>query len=145
MAVKSDKEQAPEELETANGGLLDPPQEGSEFFEGEGKSYTVTKDVNPVQLLHEVEEKLGDRDRFQVIVQGAKPGRKVSEENPLTIHVHGEGADMRKVRGVVESHTPDPHFGVSQEDQEVDALRKKLQGGKDLTVAELNKVVRSLI
>lgn len=143
MAVNGKKE--PEvELETPNGGPLDPPKPGNELFEGQAKSMKITRDVNPHQLMTEIDDRLSDRERFQVVAHLEDDDSPVSEENPLTLYIHGD-ADMRTVRGVVESHEKDDNYGLTDEEREINALKAKLKDGKDLPPAELNKLLRAML
>jgi hypothetical protein len=144
MAVNENKgSDAPEELETPN-GLLVPPKEGQAIFGGDAKTLKVTKDVNMDQLLHEVDARLGDPDRYHVVAYLEDFDEPVSEKNPLTLYVQGD-ADMRTVRGVVESHDKDEHFGLSDEERALNELKAKLKSGEDLPAAELNKLLRSIL
>lgn len=137
MAVKDAKDQGSE-------GLLKPPAEGKELFEGEVKTLTVTTDVNVAQLMDEVDDRLGDPERYQVVARLEDDESPVSKKNPLILYVHGD-ADMRTVRGVVESHEKDEHYGLSDEEREINSLREKLRSGKDLPAAELNKLLRAIL
>jgi len=144
MAVKTNKDDAPEELEPPY-GLLKPPKDlGAALFDGEAKSIKVTKDVNLHQLVTEVDERLGDPQRYNVVAHVEDLAQPVSEENPLTLYVHGD-ADMRTVRGVVESHVKDEHFGLSEEERRINELKSKLRSGKDLPAAELNELLRAML
>ncbi len=142
MAVNPKKkaDEAPEEPV----GLLTPPKTGTELFEGEGKSYEVTKDVNPAQLIEEVYERLGKRDKYQVVATLEDDDSPVSEENPLVLHLFGD-VDLRTVRGVVESHEKDDSFGVSKEEAALNELADRLRSGEDLSSGELNTLLRSML
>lgn len=146
MAVNGKKKgQEPEaEFETPTGGPLRPPKEGEEIFLGEAKSLTVTKDVNIGQLLDEIDERLNDSSRYHVVAHIERDEDEVTEENPLTLYVHGD-ADMRTVRGVVESHVRDDSYGVSDEERTINELKDKLKAGDDLPPADLNKLLRSML
>lgn len=126
----------------SNGGLMTPV--ANPLFNGEVKTIEVTKDVNVHQLLHEVEERLGDRDKFQVVLNLEDDRAPVSESNKLQIHVHPTDVDMRTVRGVVESHVPDPAWGRTAEEIEIENLKARLLEG-DLALPELNKIMRSIL
>lgn len=141
MAVNTKKDEAPEELETPSGLLDEHPEP---IFGGEAKSLKVTNDVNVHQLIDEIDTRLGDRERFHVVGHLEDDDNPVSEQNPLTLYVHG-GADMRTVRGVVESHDKDPNYGLSDEDRRINELKGKLRSGKDLPAAELNELLRSIV
>jgi hypothetical protein len=142
MAVNTDKgNEAPEELETPSGTLKEVAEP---IFGGEAKSLKVTKDVNVHQLIDEIDERLGDRDKYHVVGHLEDDGNPVSEKNPLTLYIHG-GADMRTVRGVVESHDKDPNYGLSDEDKRINELKDKLKSGKDLPADELNELLRSIV
>lgn len=138
MAVNAKKD-SPEETV-----LLTPPKAGEELFEGQGKSYAVTKDVHPLQLIDEVYSRLGDRDKYQVVVHLEDDDNPVSEDNPLTLHLLGD-IDLRTVRGVVESHVKDPDYGLDDEEKELNALAARLSSGEDLPAAELNQLLRGMI
>lgn len=142
MAVNANKEysDAPEEPV----GLLIAPKAGQELFDGAGKSYKVTKDVRPGQLIEEIYERLGDRSKFEVVVHLEDDDAPVSESNPLTLHLLGD-VDLRTVRGVVESHEKDDNFGLTVEEVKLNALRDRLASGEDLPVGELNKLLRSML
>lgn len=142
MAVNQ-KKGSDEEPEQAF-GLLKAPKEGTELFEGNAKTMTVTKDVNPGQLMEEVYERLGDRKKFEVVAQVEDDEGEISEENPLVLHVFGD-ADMRTVRGVVESHEKDPNYGVSDDERELRELADRLTSGEDLPAADLNKLLRGML
>lgn len=144
MAVnpKKDLDEAPEEeLETPPGTLkpVDNP-----IFGGDAKSLVVESDVNVHQLIDEIDERLGNRDKFQVVGHLEDDENPVSPQNPLTLYVHG-GADMRTVRGAVESHDKDPNYGLTAADKRLNELREKLQSGQDLPAAELNEILRSIL
>jgi hypothetical protein len=141
MAVNANKEysDAPEEPV----GLLMPPKAGQELFDGAGKSYKVTKDVRPGQLIEEIYERLGDRSKFEVVAH-LDDDAPVSEDNPLTLHLLGD-VDLRTVRGVVESHEKDENFGLSDEEAKLNVLKDRLTSGEDLPVKELNKLLRSML
>lgn len=144
MAVKADKSKAPEELETPN-GLLTPPKDQDEaIFGGEAKSLKVTKDVNVHQLIDEIDARLSDPQRYHVVGHLKDDDNPVSEKNPLTLYVHGD-ADMRTVRGVVESHDKDSDYGLTDEERGLNKLKEKLRSGEDLPAAELNRLLRSIV
>jgi hypothetical protein len=124
--------------------LLTPPPAGEEMFEGKGKSYVVTKDVHPLQLIDEVYSRLGDRDKYQVVAQVEDDDNPVSEDNPLTLHLLGD-VDLRTVRGVVESHVKDAEYGLAEGEKELKALAARLTSGEDLPVADLNKLLRGVL
>lgn len=124
--------------------LLTPPKPGEELFEGQGKSYAVTKDVHPLQLIDEVYYRLGDRDKYQVVAHLEDDDNPVSEDNPLTLHLLGD-VDLRTVRGVVESHVKDPDYGLDDKEKELKALAARLTSGEDLPVADLNKLLRGVL
>lgn len=134
-------DEAPEE-ESALGGPMKAPQ--SPLFDGDVKSLKVTKDVNLLQLLDEIDDRLGDRQKYQVVLEVEDHKAPVSETNPLTIHVHPAEVDMRTVRGVVESHVFNADHGKSASDKELEELKSRLAQG-DLALPELNKIVRSII
>lgn len=127
----------------STGGLLGEPKGGTAPFEGEGKTYEVTKPINPAQLIDEVYDRLANRQKYQVVIHVVDFDKEVSKDNPATIHVHPADADMRTVRGAVESHVPDPDFGMTQEQVELRDLRTRL-ATEDLTVQELNTIMRSI-
>lgn len=131
---------APEE--PASGGIMTPPKQP--LFDGDVKSVKVTGDVNMIQLLDEIEEHLGDRERYQVLMQIEDHQAPVSKENPLVIHVHPATTDMDAVLGVVNEHTPDADYGKSEKDKELESLKARLAEG-DLALEDLNKIVRSLV
>ena len=124
------------------GGLLTPPEPGKEMFDGDVKTLRVTKDVYPVQLVDEIDDRLGDADRFQVAVHLDDDEAPVSEKNPLTLYIHGD-PDMRTVRGAVESHVPNPHHGMTAGEIRVAELKDKLRSGKDLPASELSELLRA--
>lgn len=131
MAVTK-KGQDPEE----SAGVLTPPKNGHVPFDGNAKSMKVTKDAHDGQLIEEVYTRLGDRDAYQVVITGDGPER--------VLYVLGD-ADMRTVRGVVESHTPDPHYGLTEQDRKVRELRERLRSGEDLPPEDLNVLLRALL
>jgi hypothetical protein len=134
---------APEEEPIQEGGgLMKAPQQA--LFDGDTKSVTVTHEVNLLQLLNEVEDRLGDRSHFQVVMEMADHKAPVSEMNPLIIHVHPAEADMRTVRGAVDSHSPDPDYGRSDADKKLEELKGRLRDG-DLSLKDLNTILRSVI
>ncbi len=137
-----DAEEVPEEA--SDGGLLTPPPTGQEIFEGNAKTLKVTKDVNVGQLMDEIDARLGDSERFQVVGHWEDDNSPVSADNPLTLYVDG-GADMRTVRGVMESHVKDDAYGMSESEREIKALKEKLRSGKDLPTADLNKLLRAML
>lgn len=145
MAVNAGKtDEAPDELETPS-GLLNPPKDHAEaLFGGEAKSLVVTKDVQVHQLMAEIDERLGDRKKYHVVGHLEDDDRPVSEKNPLTLYVHG-GADLRTVRGAVESHERDDHYGLSDEERRINELKDRLRSGDDLPGAELNELLRAMI
>jgi hypothetical protein len=138
MAVNTNKDEEPE----APAALLRPVEEP--IFGGEAKTLTVTKEVGIHQLVDEVDEKLGDRDRFHVVAHLEDDQNPISETNPLTLYVHGD-ADMRIVRGVVESHVKDEHYGLTDEEKDINELKARLKAGEDLPAAELNRLLRSIL
>lgn len=131
MAVTTDKD-IPEDAT----GMLTPPKDGHQPFDGKAKSLTIGKPVNEGQLIEEVYTRLGDRDAFEVAIAGAEPDQ--------TLYVLGD-VDMRTVRGVVESHVPDPEHGLDESEKEIRQLKERLASGEDLEGAELNKLLRSLL
>lgn len=134
---------APEGEPEPLGGAMRPPAQP--FWDGNAKSLKVTKKVNPIQLLDEIEDRLGDPSRYQVVMQVDDPKTGVSTDNPLTVHVHPADTDMHAVREVVKAHTPDPDYGKSKADLEREGLVQRLRDGNDLALPELNKILRSII
>lgn len=126
------------------GGALVPHKSGGSPFDGEGKSLVVTKPVNAAQLIEEVYDRLGDRQRFQVVLQDSGDGQPYSESNPATLHVFPADVDMRTVRGAVESHVLDAHFGMTDEERGLNDLCARLTT-EDLSNEELNRVLRGLL
>lgn len=144
MAVNEKKNAEPEIEEETPSGVLVPPKPGQELFDGKAKTLRVTKDVNVAQLLNEVDARLNDVERFQVVAHLEDDDNPVSEENPLTLHIAGD-PDMRTVRGVVDSHEKDDSYGLTEEEKDISDLREKLRSGKDLPAAELNRLLRSIL
>ena len=140
MADVKKGDTAPEE--PAGGGIMTPPKQP--LFDGDVKSVKVTGDVHPIQLLDEIEEHLGDRDRYQVMMELADNRAPVSAKNSLVIHVHPATTDMDAVLGVVNSHEPDADYGKTDKDKELESLKARLAEG-DLALEDLNKIVRSLV
>lgn len=139
--VKTTKKAADEEQDVP---LLTPPKAGEELFEGQGKSYEVTKDVNPGQLIEEVYARLGDRNKYQVVAHLEDDDNPVSESNPLTLHMLGD-IDLRTVRGVVETHEKDEFFGMTEEEKNLGELKERLLNGEDLPAADVNTLLRSIL
>lgn len=131
MAVNTDKDAPDEDFS----GMLIPPKGGHEPFDGKAKSLKIGKPVHEAQLIEEVYARLGDRDAFEVVVTGS--------ESEQLLYVLGD-VDMRTVRGVVESHTPDPDHGLDEGEKEIRQLKERLKSGEDLPASDLNKLIRSL-
>lgn len=131
MAVNTGKDDEPDDL-----GKLVPPVGGHVPFDGKGKSLKVGKKINEYQLIQEVYERLGDRDAYQVVLADGDDG-------PL-VYVLGD-VDMRTVRGVVESHTPDELYGLNEEERTIRQLKARLHGGEDLSESDLNKLMRAML
>jgi len=131
MAVNTDKTDGDDVT-----GQLVPPKEGHVPFDGKAKSLKVGKEVSGVQLIEEVYARLGDRDAFQVVLTGDSPEQM--------LYVLGD-VDMRTVRGVVDSHTPDPDHGLDDSQKEIRRLRDRLRGGEDLPSSDLNKLMRAML
>lgn len=142
MAVNAQKSQQDDESPEEAAGRLKGVEEP--IFGGEAKSLVVEKDVNVHQLMDEIDARLGDQERYHVVAHLENDEAPVSSENPLTLYVHG-GADMRTVRGAVESHDKDPNYGLSDADRHLNELKEKLKSGKDLPAAELNELLRSIL
>jgi hypothetical protein len=132
------------EVEEGNGGPMRPPAEGKMLFSGDHKSLEVTREVGLIQLSDEIEERLGDPEKFHVVMEIQDEKSPVSEKNPLIIHVHPAEVDMRTVRGAVDSHEMDPDYGKTDEDKNLEALKERLGKG-DLSLKELNVILRSVI
>jgi len=132
------------ELKDTEGGVLVPHPAGNAPFEGEGKTLAVTKPVNAAQLLEEVYDRLGDHQKYNVVLASERDPGELSEEHPGTLHVHPADADMRKVRGVVESHVPDPDWGLDEDAREIRDLKAKLAQG-DLDQQQMNVLLRRLV
>jgi len=132
MAVSTRKDD-----EQDNVGRLTPPAGGHVPFDGKAKSLKVSKEINAYQLIQEVYERLGDRSAYEVVLADGDDG------TPL-LYVLGD-VDMRTVRGVVESHTPDDGYGLSDEEREIHRLKERLRGGEDLAGSELNKLMRAML
>lgn len=128
----------------AEGGEMTPHPAGNAPFEGEGKSLLITKPVNVAQLLEEVYDRLGDHQKYNVVLSSELDTEDFSEAHPGTLHVHPADADMRKVRGVVESHVPDPDWGLDEEAKEIRDLKGKLADG-DLDQQQMNALLRRLV
>lgn len=126
------------------GGALVPHAAGNAPFEGQGKTLAVTKPVNVAQLLEEVYDRLGDHQKYNVVLVSEHDTGDFSEAQPGTLHVHPADADMRKVRGVVESHVPDPDWGLDEEAREIRDLKAKLVEG-DLDQQQMNALLRRLV
>lgn len=138
MAVKSSNTEPLDDTP----GMLTPPKGGHVPFDGQGKSVTVVRDVNPPQLIEEVYARLGNREDFEVVAH--LDGDTVSEETPMILHVLGD-ADMRTVLGAVNSHVPDPAFGLDDEGRKIVALKERLRSGEDLSPTELNVLLRTMM
>jgi hypothetical protein len=94
--------------------------------------------------MDEIDTRLGNPDKFHVVGHLEHDNEPVSEKNPLILYVYG-GADMRTVRGVVESHEKNPNYGLTDEERRLNELKEKLKSGKDLPAAELNQLLRSML
>lgn len=133
MDVSTGKdEQEPQEAT----GQLEPPAEGEVLFEGLGTAFPLEGEVHEIQLIEEVYEHLGDRDAFEVAtteVNGVK-----------TLHVLGE-ADIDGVKGVVQAHSPDPDYGLSEDDKHLRQLRERLKSGEDLSPSDMNTLLRAVL
>jgi hypothetical protein len=130
MAVNTDKD------DEQGTGRLTPPVGGHLPFDGKGKSLKIGKEVNAFQLIQEVYERLGDRDAYEVVLADG--------DDEQFLHVLGD-VDMRTVRGVVESHTPDDGYGLDEGEKEIQQLKERLRGGEDLSESDLNKIVRAML
>jgi hypothetical protein len=126
------------------GGLMKPPPEGAALFGGDFTSLTVTQEINILQLVAEIDEQLGDPERYQVVVEPTVFGLPVSESNPLTVHVHPASVDLKVVKTVVDAHTPIPDYGKTDQDKQLDSLKERLREG-DLPLEDLNVILRSII
>lgn len=133
MAVTDDKDK---DVSGEDQGVLSPPRAGYLPFDGRAKSMRVSKEVNDRQLIDEVYGRLGDRDRYEVVLAG--------DDGDRVLYVLGE-ADMRTVRGAVDSHVPDPHYGLSEEERRLAGLRRRLHDGEDLSSPDLNALLRTLL
>ena len=129
--------------EPQESALLTPPRPGEEFFGGEGKSYEVTRDVHPLQLIDEVYDRLGDRSKYEVVAHLEDDDSPVSESNPLTLHLTGN-VDLRTVRAVVETHEKNPDYGLDSEEIQINGLKERLLSGEDLPASDLNVLLRSI-
>lgn len=132
------------ELNEDNGPVaaLEPLASGSAPFEGEGVSLEVTEDVNPTQLVEEVYTRLGNRDRFQVVVHYQHYGEPISEANPLTLYVHPQ-ASTGVLAEVVGAHVKDPDWGLDDQDKRIRDLKERLTS-QDLSNQELNELLRTI-
>lgn len=133
---------APEFEEGFQGGLMKPVD--NPLWGGDVASIKVTRDVNLPQLLWEIDEKLGDRTKYHVVLETSKDDQPVSAKNPLLVHVHPGDTDMRTVNSVVKAHVPDADWGKSEEQKEIEGLKARLLEG-DLALPELNKILRSIL
>jgi hypothetical protein len=124
--------------------LLTPPKAGEELFEGKGQALKVTKDVHPLQLIDEVYDRLGSRDKYQVVTHLEDDETPVSEGNPLTLHLLGD-IDLKAVEAVVETHVKDAEYGLAEGEKELKVLAARLTAGEDLPVADLNKLLRGVL
>lgn len=134
MAVSTDKTTDAEPEQAF--GMLTPPAEGFVPFDGKAKSMKLSGEVAHGQLVAEVYDRLGGRDDHEVTVTG--------EGDEQTLWVLGD-VDMRSIRGVVDSHTPDPHFGLTEEQQAVKQLKERLASGEDLPASDLNRLLRAML
>lgn len=136
------KRESQEDEEVApTGGRLVPVE--SPLFDGDTVLVKVTRNVNPNQLVWEIDEKLGDRDRYQIAMEHAGEG-PISAKNPLLLHIHPADTDVKVVNAVIKAHVADEHWGRSDEEQEIVKLKERLKDG-DLALPELNKILRSII
>lgn len=131
-----------EEEPIAMGGLMTPVE--NPMFGGDTVTVKVTKAVNANQLLFEVDEKLGDRDKYQVLLAAQDWTEPFSAKNPLLLHIHPADTDVKVVNGVVKAHVPDEHWGRTDEEKKISELKERLKEG-DLALPELNQILRSII
>lgn len=131
MAVKTDKDA----LEQT--GMLIPVPDEEKIFGGEGVALSIGTEVQEAQLISEMYAHLGDREAFEVVVTEGVDGVK-------TVHVLGEvGLDV--VKTVVEAHTPDPDFGLDERARTFRDLRARLKLDENLTLEELNELLRAML
>ena len=132
----------PEFEEGFQGGLMKPVE--NPLWGGDVATLKVTRAVNTHQLLWEIDEKLGDRTKYHVVLEHEKPDEPVSVKNPLLVHVHPGDTDMRAVSAVVKAHVADPDWAKSEQEKEIEGLKARLLEG-DLALPELNKILRSIL
>lgn len=114
-----------------------PPTVPFEDTENPSKNFEVTAPVDVARLQIEIAEAVGHD--VGVIVLHTDLTEPISEKNPATVYVSAEkDFDGRKVRGAITSH----------DGSKVDpgqALVDDLRAGKDLSLKDLNAVVRRLV
>lgn len=106
------------------------------------KTFDVTKPVSPGQLQDEIEAAVGE----EVMLAFAKPvpDAEASADNPLTLFLTPDSVDGRKVRGVIDKHSPDPHYGLTEEGQARHAVLEKVKQGETLEPGELTMALQML-
>jgi hypothetical protein len=124
------------------GGLMKPV--ANPLFDGDVASLVVTRDVHVHQLLSEIDAKLADPAKYQVIMKVRDHLGAVSEANPLTLHIHPASTDLALVQSVVDAHVPNHDHGKTEQQKEIDALKARLREG-DLALPDLNKIFRSIL
>jgi hypothetical protein len=119
-------------------GMLTPPEEGTVPYGGKGLTLNATGDVHPYQLIEEIYQRLGERGDYEVVVTESHDGKQRS------VHVLGD-ADRAVVQGVIDSHDPDPDYGLSAEERRIQDLKHQLKSGADLSPQDLNTLMRAML
>lgn len=107
-------------------------------FDGNSKSFEVDKEINLAQLQHEIEDASGTTLQFSL--------HRIPGETGGTLYIApGKDIDGRKVVGKIKSHTPDPLFGLTDEQRMRAQVAEKVRSGKVLTPEELTIILQSLV
>lgn len=118
---------------------LAPPSVPFEDTESPSKDFEVTKPIDVSRLQAEISEALGKS--VQVIVAHTDLDKPIGPKNPAKVYVSADDDfDGRTVRGVITSHE-----GESTESKDLTKSVDALRSGKDLSLKDLNAVVRTLI
>lgn len=105
---------------------------------GDSKTFEVDKEINVAQLQAEIEEASGATLQFSFA--------RIPGETSGTLYISpGKDIDGRKVVGKIKSHTPDPLFGLTEEQRLRAEVAEKVRRGKVLTPEELTIILQSLV
>lgn len=110
-------------------------------------TFPVTKPINPVQLLDEINTAVGGGAQVAIVGESGVPSDQISVTHPATVWVAPDTLNQTTVGNAITAHVANPLYGQPASDAAFNAVLTKVANdpNADLTDEEIQTAVRGLL